>query len=72
VQIQAWIQVGAHVPHIPEVGKVLHVLFNLVKEWNIGLGASVSFPDSRGHQGALLTLTNEAGKLKLLLLCGEP
>jgi hypothetical protein len=72
VRIQAWIQVGAHVPHVPEASEVLHASFNLVKEWNIGLGASVSFPDSISHQGALLTLSNEAGELKLLLLRGEP
>jgi hypothetical protein len=72
MHIRVWIQGGVHVPHVAKANQALHALFNLVEKWNITLGGSTSFPDTENNQEVLLTLSNEASKLKLPLLCGEP
>jgi len=70
--IQVYIHTGAYVPRVAKANEALHVLFNLVEKQNIALGGSTSFPYSIDHHRTLLTLSNAASKLKLLLLHGVP
>ena len=72
MQIQVYIHAGAYVPCVAEVNEALHASFNLVEKWNIALSGSTSFPYSIDHHRTLLTLSNAASELKLLLLRGVP